>query len=311
MRTAATIAVSIALLCSCGGKEGSSGPAATAVYETSSEGRIEVAKVNGVPIYDDCVLNQAHGLGLETEDEALQQCIDFEILAQAARDKGYLSHPSVVRTSRIESVRALIERVYPLTSAAGVPDEDLRHLWKTRGLRARYNHDEVRSAHLCLIKPGTDAKQLAVSARQLAQDVYDRMRKGTESGIALIAGACNAVKLQDAKQTAAHDVTLLKSAGERKTFAKDFADPLFALAEVGDYSGPHRAPQGWFVILMDNLIPLSAVPFDEAKHDIAVGLMTSKDTLWWRMGKFSEWYAQIAESHSIESFPERIPTGAP
>src|SRR5690349_1737646 len=67
-----------------------------------------VARVDGHPIYGSCVAAQASHLHLDAH-AALDQCVAFELLAQAAEAKGLRDDPDVVDTWRREMVRRLIE----------------------------------------------------------------------------------------------------------------------------------------------------------------------------------------------------------
>lgn len=296
------------MACGCGDDHDTETIASVAVYEANSTGRIEVAAVNGVPVYADCVEDQAEGLGID-KDQALEQCIDFELLAQAARREGYLSHPSVVETSRVESVRALIEHSYPLTSADRIPDGEIRHFWDERGLERKFNHPEGREAKLCVamedkggVTPEVDAEN-----KQIIGDVYAQMQTVDPADPESLKQVCEA-KASEVKASG-RDVRYIVFSGTRERFLKEFAEPLWKLTEVGLYSGPHHAPPGWFVVQLAAISPARSAGFEDAKKEIADALMTSKDAMWWRMGKFAEWYNKLAEKHTVEVFPERMPVG--
>src|SRR5690349_5838184 len=69
-----------------------SGPPAPLVASPAGPQDVKVATVNGRPVYASCVQTQA-ARGASKQD-ALQQCIDFELLAQLSLQ--YATDPEVV-----------------------------------------------------------------------------------------------------------------------------------------------------------------------------------------------------------------------
>src|SRR5687768_16245068 len=95
----------VTLLAACGGSTAPppapSGPPA-AFQPTPAPDDMQVATVNGKPVWGSCVAAQA-SRGV-SKQMALQQCIDFELLAQAAEARGFATDPDV----HVETREALV-----------------------------------------------------------------------------------------------------------------------------------------------------------------------------------------------------------
>ena len=272
------------------------------MYEASRDGRLEVARVNGVPVYGDCVALQAGSLDI-TREQALQQCIDFELLAQAARDGGYLSHPSVVQSSRTESVRALLEHTYPMREPSQVPVEEVRVFWQSAELRERYNHPEARALVACRVELADDGQ----AAKRAAQTVYDRLPGG--SGVSPTGAQALERICRQVDQTTPQKLTVARHRAYRRGYLKPIAEALWALENIGSFTEPVKADDGWYVVMLEDILPARATSFEDAVPDIQEGLFRSQEARWWRDARFAKWYEALANQHAVESFPDRIPEG--
>src|SRR5688500_1194279 len=98
----------------CGGSKSPSAPAPSgppaSFIAAPARDDVQVATVNGRPVWGSCVTGQ--GARGATRDEALAQCIDFELLAQAAEARGLAVDPDVVLATRTALVSQLVAREY-------------------------------------------------------------------------------------------------------------------------------------------------------------------------------------------------------
>jgi len=123
------------VLAACGSKESrrakpgaAPAPAAADVSITADPGdRVMVARVDGVPVYGDCVERQAAAHHLDKR-AALEECIDFQLLAGEADRKGYRTNPAVLDARKNEMARALIDDQFlaHFSSPEDIPESDLR-----------------------------------------------------------------------------------------------------------------------------------------------------------------------------------------
>ena len=74
-----------------------SGPPAPTIAP-AARGDVQVATVDGRPVWGSCVTAQvARGA---TREEGLRQCVDFELLAEAAEHRDFATDPEVVHATR-------------------------------------------------------------------------------------------------------------------------------------------------------------------------------------------------------------------
>ena len=297
----------------CGGprEEETTGAAAPAVaHRAEAAGRAVVATVNGEPIYDDCVRRQAQARGLPAE-EALAECIDFELLAQEALRRGYQADPDVLLARRTEMVRELVaaEYVAGIDDPADVPDEDVRWLWKSQ-LRHRYNKPERRAATYCRVPvskktPRDSEKDRA--ARAAAERIHRAMR-GVRFTPRLLVLACHlASGGRKVHATPAPTEPFSKTGRHDGGFySKDFARAAFAIEEVGEVSAPTRTEWGWDLVLLTEIRPKERRSFEEAEAEIREQLVRHPETAPYRIQKFEQWIAPFMAAARIEVFEDAL-----
>src|SRR5262245_17970595 len=70
---------------------------------------VVVAQVNGRPVWGSCVAAQLQRMPAATRDGALRECVDFELLAQAAETRGLAAQAEVTDETRRALVSRLVE----------------------------------------------------------------------------------------------------------------------------------------------------------------------------------------------------------
>ena len=113
MRATVLFVFVLGLACACGSstppkQAATSGPPAPLTATPASPSDVVVATVNGKPVYGSCVTIQA-ARGA-TKQQALEECISFELLAQAA--ERYATDPEVVSETKTALVSQFIAREY-------------------------------------------------------------------------------------------------------------------------------------------------------------------------------------------------------
>src|SRR5688500_8823834 len=89
-----------------------SGPPASTLAPPAKND-VQIATVNGKPVWGSCVTAQARRAGPgATREQAVQQCIDFELLAQAADARALATDPEVVLATRTALVSQLVAFEY-------------------------------------------------------------------------------------------------------------------------------------------------------------------------------------------------------
>jgi hypothetical protein len=240
-----------------------------------------VAEVNGVAIYGDCVATQSEALGL-TREQALEQCIGFELLAQAAQKRGKARDPDVVRAGKTEAVRRLLdaevrEQVPEPGDAAGAgePVEDGDRALLERAYaryRERLYRPEIRQvAHVLAQVPENTAEGSAedVAARALARELHaalaGRRDLSPDDFFARAQEVAGERPLGPVHpKTGEFQRERFKLYPGYRNIHPAFTEAVFAVAEAGTVSPPTRTHVGWHVILVEEIEPARNTTVDEA-----------------------------------------------
>jgi len=241
----------------CGGGSTSTPPTPTgppAAFEpTPAAGDVVVATVNGRPIWGACVAGQvALGSAGPTRHDALQQCIDFELMAQAAEARGLAPNPEVVLATRTAMVSQLVARAYedgytkPEQFGANWNVLVGKNLWRVR-------HEDYRASTYVRVDvpehatPAQDEAAHAVMERVAAAVAPERGLLGPNF-VPLAQAAAGPTPL------AHQDVTPYRAGA----LEEHYAQALFAIPEVGRTSPAVRTKWGWDVIAWTDDIPAAA-----------------------------------------------------
>lgn len=240
----------VVFVIACGGKPAPpptpTGPPAS-LAATPARSDVQVATVNGRPVWGSCVTAQA-ARGA-SRDEALHQCVDFELMAQAAEARGLATDPEVVLQTRTALVSQLVALAY---EDKYTRPEDFGAFWD-RSLarnRFRFDHPEARgSVYVRVPVPKQAPPEAVQAAKQQIDAVYAALRD--ERGlmkphIEAIAKRATTAKL---------DIAQVPPDILDGRLDRSYAVPLFQIPEIGRVSPPVRTPWGWDIILWDSVVP--------------------------------------------------------
>ena len=306
------------LLLGCGSNEDPApgDRAAEVSLEQAAGERQVVARVDGVPVYEDCVANQAIEAGLDRR-AALSACIDIELLVAEARRRGFAADPEVAATGERETVRALLDREFyaGFQGPEDVTVADVRDIWG-KGLKNHFNRVEHRSVFYCRAEnpdpktrktpPKSDADR---RARKVADAIFARVRGRV--------GLTPDELVQICRATGAEVGGALISTGKFTGFPKvgravpEFAIPSFKIPEVGVVSPPARTPWGYDLILLTEIIEARKTSFEEALPQIREWMFDDPRYEGYRRFRFDRWLAPLMREHSIERFDENLPATDP
>ncbi|HEU4732597.1 MAG TPA: hypothetical protein VFT22_32100 [Kofleriaceae bacterium] len=269
---AATLALFV-VVAACGGS--SSPPPAPATTPRvipappAMSGDLEVARVNGRPVWGSCVAAQARVVGgnagpnagsdagskagspaaprgaERVRAEALDQCVAFELLAQAAEARGLAAAPEVAEAVRTAAVNRLVETDFEQryrTPADLGPTVDAvmkRNEWRMHIVQLR------ASTYARFVVPEHAPPDLDARAHALADRLAAELAGQT--------GLYGVHLVEAARRIAAGSDLKLDTADVRPTHQDDlvptYATALYAIPEVGRISPAVRTPWGWDVIL--------------------------------------------------------------
>jgi len=268
----------------CGGSKAPPAPAASgppaSFTEAAARDDVQVATVNGRPVWGSCVSAQAaRGAA---RDEALAQCIDFELMAQAAEARDLALDRDVVLATRTALVSQLVAREYEDKYDA---PEDFGVFW-TRSIernKGRFDHPEARgSAYVRVDVAQNAAPADDAAAKRLIDDIHAAlanerglMKPHLEDIATRVAGTAKlkiAAVPPDLRNGRLHDA---------------YAAALFAIPEIGRVSRPVRTPWGWDIVLWDSVVPeVHATPAE-------IALQALPEI---KRGYFPQWVNLVAKS---------------
>lgn len=234
------------LLACCGGSTTppvatTSGPPA-AFIAVPAAGDVQVATVEGRPVWGSCVADQLARKIAATREVALAQCIDLELLSQQA--ERFAGDPEVVDATRTALVRRLMdgfEAKYPGPESLR-PQIDA--LFAKAGTHTR---PELRTSFHALVMANKDAPEAThVEARRAAEQIHQRI--GNELGLfpAQVREATEAVKTS--LEIKLEDVAAMPK--DNRRYAAAYVGALFAIPDVGRVSPVIKSDFGYHVILM-------------------------------------------------------------
>jgi hypothetical protein len=276
---------------------GSSAPSATtsgppaAMQATPAAGDIEIARVNGQPVWGSCVAAQAAG-GRVTRDQAVRDCIDFELMAQAAEHRGLARDPEVIEQTRT----ALVDRVVAVSYELGYrKPEDFGDAWdefvKKRKMVGRLKHPEYRaSVHVLVPVPaGGDDTAAHALAAHIAAATADERGMLEPHFLASVRTVTPIVPC-----ATGITVPCWERLAPFLPFALEapFSDALWKIPEIGRTAGPVRSSFGWHVILWTDSVPATDPTPDQITASILAEIKP-----WY----FARWVLAIGKQLGVQA----------
>ena len=291
-------ATALVFLLACGGSTTprapaeSGGPPASLVAMPASTDDLQVASVNGKPVYASCVTTQA-ARGASKQD-ALQQCIDFELLAQQAA--AFATDPEVILQTRTALVSQVIAREYEdkYTKPADFGPYWDRIIDKNRRI---FDHGEARASAYLRIPVAKDATpDQDATAHALANELAQKL--ASERG--LMASHLKDIGVGVVGARAKLEFQVVPAYLDNGGLVDPYAKPLFAIPEVGRTTQAVRTPWGWDVILLTELIPAAHPTGDALVAQVLPDVKRSY---------FTQWATQIAQQLgvSIKLYDDKLP----
>lgn len=256
------------------------GPQIALTAPQSAPDDVQIATVNGRPVWGSCVAAQA-ARGA-TRDQARDQCIAFELLAQAAEARGEYASSEVHEALTAALVNRLVERDFEAHYAAPA-DLQLQIDEMLKGNEWRLHVPEIRASSYARFNvPASGGFAAESKAKVLAQELYDAL--ANETGL-------YPNHLNDAAKRFNDPLVRLETADVPpkipSQLVKPYADALFAIPEVGRVAPPVRTKWGWDVVLLTAKIPAR----DRSREEFAADVFPEL-----RRQQFATWATGIAKS---------------
>jgi hypothetical protein len=262
----------------------------------------EVARVGGRPIFAAEVAGQSARFGLPPA-QALAQLIDFELLAERARDRAPSSAPAV--TSRPDEGRRqlLVERLLEQEFEPGirredVPEADLRKVYDQN--LHRFVHPRLVEVALLSVYTGPTMKpEPRARAEVTAHDLWEVVSKSPLRTAEAFEEIAKDKVWSDRKVAYWH----LIQGPDRKSgpFGANVGGALQKLRTKGETSPLIIDDSGFHIArYIDEKPPLN-VPFAQARAEILAGYHPV-----WRHQRFVVWTTNLGNNHGVEVFPDRL-----
>ncbi|HUJ59928.1 MAG TPA: hypothetical protein VLX92_15595 [Kofleriaceae bacterium] len=268
--------LAVALVVACGGPSAPptpAGPPAQLIATREGGDDVIVAQVNGKPVWGSCVAAQAarHHLA---RDAALHECVDFELLAQAAAQRGLATDPLVVDATRTALVGQLVAKAYEdgMTRPSDFGSAWDKFVDKNRWL---VKHVEYRASTYVRVEvPDKAPPEVDAAAKAVAERIA--------AAVAGQTGMLPVHFLAYAEQAAAgakyghEDVRPFR----QDALVPAYGDALFAIPEIGRASPAVRTPWGWDVILYTGDVPATDPTPEQIAAQLLPGLKQSYFSTW-------------------------------
>jgi hypothetical protein len=291
------IVIVLALTAACGGT--ASAPPApvavaiSAIAPPASAADLEVARVNGRPVWASCIGEQLERHASLNRDTALQECIAFELMAQEAEKRHLDTFSEVTDATRTSMVSRFIETAFE--AKYKTPADLGEFMTKILDKESwRLSRPELRGSTYIRLPVAKDAApEVDAQAKATAQKIADAL--ANESGL-------SSSTFIELAQRAVPGVTFEQSEVPAKPaigLDKIYGDALFAVPEVGKASGLVRTQWGYDIILWTGGLEAKETTRDELAHELFPEI---------RRAYFAVWVGQIVKERGvqIEVHPEQL-----
>ncbi len=256
-----------------------------------------VASVNGRPVWSSCITAQAavaDGEVAQRRDRALHECVDFELLAQAAEARGLARDPSVATAHHTELVSRLIARDFEDVYKTPADLKGAFDAVIAQNAALQHQPEFRASAYVRVKIPDHPSPEVDAQAHALA----DRIAAAVADRTGLFAVDLFAVGDAFAKDSALPILHADTNFSAAARLVPSYGAALFALPEVGRTSAAvrvvvpnHPEDGGYEVILWTDVVPAK----DLTHEQLVTELFPEA-----RRRYFTRWVDQIARDLHVE-----------
>lgn len=235
---------------------------------------VQVATVNGKPVWGSCVTAQA--AHATSKQDALKQCIDFELLAQAADARGLATDPEVAQATRTALVSQVVAFEY---EDKYQKPADFGPAWDSMVQRNKLRFDHVEYRASAYVRINVDKKATAdddAKAHAIVEEIATKL--AGERGLSPPQFFDLAEQIAAGRATTTHAVVTPYSRGG---LDKPYEDALFSIPDIGQ-TAPHavRTKWGWDVILYNDVVPEHHATAEELEREMLPELKRQYFTTW-------------------------------
>ncbi len=233
-----------------------------------------VARVDGRPVWASCLQGQI-AQGARTREAALEQCVAFELLAQAAERAGHADSPDVdaaVREAMVDELVASFEDTHAKPT-------DLGEIMTTALAKNdwRRHRPELRgSTYVRVAVAAGSGPEVELRARR----VIDRVAAALDGERGLLGPHVVEVARRIAAAEGVEIVTQDLKPSDGSRYETPYKDALFAIAEVGRVGRPVRTSLGWDLIAWTSVVEAREQTVEELAAEAFPDLRRQMFTIW-------------------------------
>ncbi len=262
-----------------------SGSNASAWFQATGTGDV-VAEINGTKIYMDEFKERmekqspyirARYNTLEKKKEFLENMVRFELLAQAAIDKGYHQDPEVIRSAKQVMTQKLMRSEFESKiKREDITDEEMKAYYDEH--RSEYNKPAMRRASHILIKVDEKAdKKTEAEAKKRAMKVFNEAKKDSKNPNAFRKLAAKYSE-DTSNKNRGGDLGYFAQTEEGGPMVKEFSEAVFKMKDINDIAKPVRTKFGFHIIRLTGKRDKIERSFDQVKGQIQHRLFKERRT---------------------------------
>ncbi len=252
---------------------------------------VVVARVAGRPIYASCV--QAQAVHARTARAALDECIAFEILAQAAEARGYAEDDDVIEATRAALASRLVETGYEATHQRAESLEPYLSQVLQRDRRPEAMPELRASSYARVNVPKTATPAEDAAAQAIVAAIAAEL--AGQPGLMSADLAAAAKRRPGPPAVIYADVKPLPMQG----LDTPYAEALFSIDQIGHIAGPVRTSYGYDVVLLTGVEPAYTLTRERREANVVPEL---------RRQVFDRWVKDIEKTSGtrIQMDPQQV-----
>lgn len=272
--------LALASIAACGGSPSTDpapvAPVASIVAPRATEGDVVVAQVNGRPVWGSCVTEQASRVASDRR-AALEQCIAFELLAQAAETRGLAADASVVDATRTAMVSELVANEF---EARYREPQDLGAALDavlTKNAFRMHRPDLRASGYVRAKVPPDAGPDVEARAKQLAEAIAGELAGETGLFRSHVLEVATRLAKDTGIEIESEDVPQTTRTGN---YEPPYLDALFSISEPHRIAKPARTKRGWDVVLWSGGLPAKETSREALAWEVFPDLRRAQFAVW-------------------------------
>jgi peptidyl-prolyl cis-trans isomerase C len=220
--------------------------------------------------------------------------VRFELLVQAARERGLDRDPAVVEAARNVMVRKLLQQDLGAEAFAGRADDEAIRAYYQNHIDDYVQPEKRRLAHIQLA-PSTDGKAAA-------QGLIDKLKSAPADRKMFRWLATQHSVDKDSRAKGGELGTFMSQEELARELGSSFAEAAFALSEGEISTAPVSSVRGWHVVSLLAAREAQARSLEAVKDEIKDRLLQSE-----RSQMFDKYLSDIRQRYRVAIYEDQLP----